>query len=79
MNDSPDTRTVSLASSFLSWDDIEEKAKELNIPRSKVVQMALEQMFVNIKKDRFRKNYAEIMSGITFALVVLIFVKALIT
>jgi len=79
MNDSPATRTISLASSFLSWDDIEEKAKELHTIRSKVVQMALEQMFVNIKKDRFRKNYTEIMLGITFALVLLIFVKALIT
>jgi len=64
---------------FINWDDVSEKAKEWKISKSKLVSMGLERLFLEEKNKRFRKNWTEIMSGVTFALVVLIFVKALIT
>lgn len=75
MNNYNTDRNVYIPENFNpNWSDIEELVKKNNEAISKYVQKALKYY---TQKTKFKENYAEIMSGITFALVVLIFVKVL--
>lgn len=70
MNESPDTRTVSLAGCSLSWEDVEEQAKKKGITRSKFVQNSLKQYMQ-------RSQWGTFLDGVTFVFITAIFLKVL--